>query len=162
MNDIHDTVKQLWHNYLLSINENEQTTNKKYVSWCFGGSGESSDKLAELVYKKQKTATSSLYSLYAIDNTPLPKEGDLSIITTFNGFAVCLIETIKVQVLPFSHVNEEFAFKEGEGDRTLTYWRNIHTNFFSQELKSIDKVFSPGMLIVCEEFKVLARAAIEL
>ena len=152
---INNTVKQLWHKYLTSINETEETTKKSYVSWCFGGNEEDSDKLAELVYTNKKTATTSLYCLYTIDNAPLPKEGDLSIITTFKGFAVCIIETTKVKILPFSHVDEEFAFKEGEGDKSLADWRKIHEQFFIKELKSINKQFSPGMLVVCEEFEVI-------
>ena len=152
---VNNTVKQLWNRYLNSINETQETTNKIYTSWHLGGSEKDSDELAELVYNNEKTATTSLYCLYTIDNIPLPKEGDLSIITTFKGFAVCIIKTTKVQILPFSLVNEEFAFKEGEGDKSLEHWRKVHSEFFQKELKRINKQFSPGMLVVCEEFEVI-------
>lgn len=157
MNNVHDSVKKMWHDYLVSIGETEESTDKNYTSWKFGCTDEIADQLAELVYNGEKQATTSLYCLYAIENEPLPKEGDISIITASNGFAVCIIQNTKVKVLPFSHVDEEFANKEGEGDKSLKNWQKIHSNVFSRELQLLNKKFSPGMLVVCEEFKVLYR-----
>lgn len=50
----------------------------------------------------------------------------------------------------FFDVSAEHAFKEGEGDQSLDYWRKVHQDFWSDL-----KVYSPNMEVLCEEFEVL-------
>ena len=123
-----------------------------YDAWQFG---EAPDKLADLVVQKIKTATRSAYDLYAIDNEPLPKAGEYSIILNSKDEAVCIIQTRRVYVTEFNHVSAEHAFKEGEGDRTLEYWRRVHENFLRNELASVNKSFDGTTKVVCEEFEVV-------
>jgi uncharacterized protein YhfF len=56
------------------------------------------------------------------------------------------------QYHPFKEVTDEFAAKEEEGDKTLSFWQKVHRKFFSLELKEYSKKFSEDMLVVCEEF----------
>ena len=93
-----------------------------YEAWPFG---EAPDELADLVLKGIKTATCSAYELYQINNEPLPQVGDYSVILNSSEEAVCIIKTLKVYVTAFNQVSDEHAFKEGEGDRSLGYWRNV-------------------------------------
>lgn len=123
-----------------------------YDAWQFG---EAPDKLADLVVQKIKTATCSAYDLYAIDNEPLPKAGEYSIILNSKDEAVCIIQTRRVYVTEFNHVSAEHAFKEGEGDRTLEYWRRVHEKFLRNELASVNKSFDGTTKVVCEEFEVV-------
>lgn len=58
-------------------------------------------------------------------------------------------------VTEFNHVSAEHAFKEGEGDRTLEYWRRVHENFLRNELASANKSFDGTTKVVCEEFEVI-------
>jgi ASCH domain len=44
--------------------------------------------------------------------------------------SVLVIETVSVVILPFNEVSEQFAFEEGEGNRSLAYWRMAHENYF--------------------------------
>ena len=125
-----------------------------YEAWSFG---EAPDKLAELVLQGTKTATCSVYDLYLIYNEKIPQEGDYSIILNSNKEAVCIIRTLKVYLTEFSRVSEEHAFKEGEGDRSLEYWRKVHSNFVTNELASVNKLFDEHSKVVCEEFKVVYR-----
>ena len=125
-----------------------------YEAWSFG---EAPDKLAELVLQGTKTATCSVYDLYLINNEKIPQEGDYSIILNSNKEAVCIIRTLKVYVTEFSRVSEEHAFKEGEGDRSLEYWRKVHSNFVTNELASVNKLFDEHSKVVCEEFEVVYR-----
>ncbi|MCR4684846.1 MAG: ASCH domain-containing protein [Lachnospiraceae bacterium] len=73
----------------------------------------------------------------------------------FGDDAVCIIQTTNVYTVPFDQVSEEHAYREGEGDRTLDYWRSVHREFFLEELKEIGKTFDEGLEVVCEEFEVL-------
>ena len=68
------------------------------------------------------------------------------------------MKTVKVTVLPFMQVSEEHAYKEGEGDRSLHYWRTVHAKVFSDELAEINMRFSENMLVVCEEFQMVFSA----
>lgn len=66
-----------------------------------------------------------------------------------------MIKLINVEVKAFRDVGEKFAFKEGEGNKTLHYWRKEHKKFFMRRLKKMNKRFNENILVVCEEFKVL-------
>ena len=137
------TAEELWKNAGL---------NGTYESWSFR---EEPDKLVELVLQGIKTATCSAYDLYQIENESLPKIGEYSIILNSSGEAECIIKTIKVYVTEFKNVSKDHAFKEGEGDRTLKYWRMVHKNFLTNELASVNKVFTENIKVVCEEFEVV-------
>lgn len=102
-----------------------------------------------------ETATCSLLCFYGIENVKLPEIGDYSIILDSDGDAVCIIQTTNVYVTTFDKVNKEHAFKEGEGDRSLEYWKKVHEMFFEQELKSVGRSFYPKLEVVCEEFKLV-------
>ena len=125
-----------------------------YEAWSFG---EAPDKLADLVLQKIKTATCSAYDLYLINNEPLPQAGDHSVILNSNDDAICIIKTLKVYVTAFNQVSEEHAFKEGEGDRSLEYWRQVHKSFLTNELASVHKTFDENIKVVCEEFEVVYK-----
>ena len=120
-----------------------------YEAWAFG---DDADQLAKLVLDGVKTSTSSLRYWYDFENEPLPRAGEYSVILDSNGDAVCVIQTTKVYIAPFAQINERHAWKEGEGDRSLSYWRTVHHWFFSEELLSVGVTFHPDMEVVCEEF----------
>lgn len=102
-----------------------------YDDWAFGGAP---DALAELVLNGIKTATASAYPLYEQEQEPLPKAGDYSVILNTKGEAVCIIRTTKVYVVPFREVSADHAFREGEDDRSLESWREVHRDFFTREM----------------------------
>ena len=124
----------------------------EYEAWAFG---EAPDQLAELVRRGMKTATCSAALLYELEQEEYPKEGDYSVILDSTGNAVCIIRTTKVSVLPFDLVSERHAWKEGEGDRSLEYWRQVHKRFFTDELKTVGRAFDEKMELICEEFEVI-------
>ena len=121
-------------------------------AWAFGSEP---DRLAELVIQGVKTATSSLYALYELEQEPLPKEGSYSIILDSHGDAKCIVKTTRVYIVPFNMVSDTHAYKEGEGDRSLAHWREVHKNFFSDCLKETGSSFTETMDVVCEEFEVV-------
>ena len=124
----------------------------RYEAWAFGGAP---DKLADLVRKGIKTATCSACVLYELEKEEIPKEGDYSVILDSNENALCIIRTNRVYIESFDKVSAEHAFKEGEGDRSLAYWRDVHREFFTEELKPFGLEFDEKMKLVCEEFEVV-------
>lgn len=140
--------EDMWESYCKS----NHLSNEVYEAWAFGGEP---DKLAELVIQGVKTATSSLFSLYELENEFLPKEGSYSVILDSRGDAKCIIKTTRVYVVPFNRVSDIHAYREGEGDRDLAYWRNVHKEFFADCLKEVGLSFSETMDVVCEEFEIV-------
>jgi len=62
---------------------------------------------------------------------PIPRAGELSVILDGDGDPLCVIRTTHVEIRRFADVDEEFAWTEGEGDRSLAYWREAHVSFFT-------------------------------
>jgi uncharacterized protein YhfF len=152
-----DSVKIMWEAYLSTLYEDPCGTNKTYKAWHFCDNEEDANELVELVVKGTKRATASLYLGYEYENEKVPEAGDYSIITDWNGIAQCIIRTKEVAVTPYAEVPEEFAAKEGEGDRSLRHWRNAHWDYFSREMEAMGKEPIEDMLVVCEEFEVVYR-----
>lgn len=152
----HESVTQMWRNYLESIGESPENTIKKYSAWHFCDNEQDANELAELVLEGTKKATASLYLAYG-DDEELPKVGDLSIIINWDGFARCIIMTTNIEILPYKDVTEEFAATEGEGDKSLAYWRRCHWDYFSREMQEIGNTPSEDMLVVCEKFEVIYK-----
>lgn len=121
-------------------------------AWQFGAEA---DLLAKLVLEGTKTATASAYDLYAVDNDPLPEVGSYDVILDSKDQAVCIIQIKKVSIAPFKEVSEKHAFKEGEGDKSLDYWRDVHEEFFKPYFEECGLTFTPESLIVLEEFEVV-------
>ena len=121
-------------------------------AWAFGAEA---DLLAQLVLGGVKTATASAYDLYEADNEPLPQAGSYDVILDSHDEAVCIIEITKVSIVPFKEVSANHAFKEGEGDRTLTWWRSVHWQLFTQWFADCGLVFTEDSPIVLEEFRLV-------
>ena len=139
--------------YLKTLTEEERKN--VYISkFSFGDENDiqMQDDLAQLVLKGEKTATTSLYSLYDLENEKMPQAGDINVILDGNGNEICVTVNTKVYKLPFKDIPEEYAHKEGEGDKSLEYWRKVHKDFFIKESKGN---FNEDMEVLCEEFELL-------
>ena len=121
----------------------------------FDDNESSANELAGLVLSGQKRAGAALLWAYEVESKQLPKPGDLSIVTNFAGDPLCIIETQRVDIVPFKEVSEEFAATEGEGDGSLAYWRRAHEAFFGRECRRIGRQPTQDMPVVCERFEVV-------
>lgn len=145
-------AKEMWLRFCQKENIDPDTP---YEAWAFGSAP---DELADLVLRGMKTATASGYDLYALDDSePMPKAGDYSVILNSREEALCVIRTTKVYAVPFRDVTAEHAFKEGEGDRGLAYWRQVHWDFFMEDFGACGLQFDEERMILCEEFEVVYR-----
>jgi uncharacterized protein YhfF len=82
---------------------------------------------------------------------PLPEAGGLSVILDGGGRPVCVVRTTHVEIRPFGAVDEAFAWDEGEGDRTLAWWRRAHARFFERFGTRVED----DTLMVLEWFELL-------
>ena len=79
-----------------------------------------------------KRATTGRLDSFDADDEPMPEVGGYSVILDGAGEPVCIIRTTHVETKPFGQVDEEFAWVEGEGDRSLADWREAHVRFFAE------------------------------
>ena len=144
------TEQALWQAYT----EKNGPSDGTYEAWAFGTDA---DHLAHLVAIGEKTATSSAYPLYELEGEPLPEVGEYSVILDARGEAVCIVRTTKVSVVPFCEITAEHARCEGEGDKSLRYFREVHEAFFTECMREAGLTFTVDMPVVCEEFEVVYR-----
>ena len=142
------THQELWAAYR-SVNP---AAGEEYEAWAYG---DQPDLLAELTRTGVKTATASAAIWYEIEDEPMPRAGEYSVILNSRDEAVCVTCTTRVYTVPFCEVSAEHARKEGEGDRSLAYWRQVHEDFFRAELSEAGLTFAPDMPVVCEEFEAV-------
>ena len=140
------TPQEMWNAYK-QINP---SIGDEIDAWAFGVDA---DFLADLVLKGEKTATASAYDLYVLEDEPLPQEDIFDIILDSQNQAVCIVEITKVSVQPFNQVSAQHAFKEGEVDKSLAYWHQVHEDCFAEWLKEAGLTFTSESKVVLEEFR---------
>jgi uncharacterized protein YhfF len=142
-------IEKFWQEFCRLNQLNPQTP---YQVWHFGNTSEMAKELAGLVMQGKKTATASLveFNQNHLESAPIDK--GYSIITDFEGSPLCVIQTTEIRQLPFEEVDAEFAFKEGEGDQTLNYWRAVHWQYFTKEAANFGLEFNEKTLVCCEQF----------
>jgi len=114
-------------------------------SFAFGDGPDLADELLELVLKGAKTATCSTEDE---PNTSTP--GERWLVLDGRGTPRCVIESTEVTYRRYNEVDAAFAHDEGEGDRSLRYWRSAHRRYFGRLGK-----FSEGMMLMCERFRLV-------
>jgi uncharacterized protein YhfF len=114
-------------------------------SFAFGDSPRLADELLELVVKGVKTATCSTQDE---PNTSTP--GERWVVLDGSGVPRCVIETVEVSYRRYKEVDAAFAREEGEGDRSLEYWREAHRRYFGRLGR-----FSEDMMLMCERFRLV-------
>jgi uncharacterized protein YhfF len=122
----------------------------------FGDSPELADELGQLIVAGVKTATCSALWAYEAEGSAIPVVGLLTVVLAGNKEPLCIIETTEVEVRPFNQVDAQFAYEEGEDDRTLEAWRKAHWRYFTRTLAA-DYNLQPAeeMPLVCERFRVV-------
>ena len=125
-------------------------TDADFEAWAFGADDmpELATELGLLVRDGPKRATTSKLSSFEEDGEPVPEVGGYSVILDGDGEPVCIIRTTRIDIVPFGQVDEEFAWVEGEGDRSLKYWREAHIWFFEADDDSV----TDDELMVLERF----------
>jgi uncharacterized protein YhfF len=114
-------------------------------TFAFGDSPALADELVELVLKGVKTATCS-----TDDEPNTSKQGECWIVLDGRGKPRCVIESTEVTYRRFGEVDASFAHDEGEGDRSLAYWRDAHRRYFGRQGR-----FTEDMMLMCERFRLV-------
>jgi uncharacterized protein YhfF len=80
------------------------------------------------------------------------KVGKLMVVLDGQGVPKAVLKTTELTKRRFDEVDQAFAYDEGEGDRTLQYWREAHTRYFTRLGR-----YAPDMMLWCERFELVER-----
>ena len=152
-----EQIEAYWKSYLVTLPKSSTIREERYVAEGWGDSPRIADELGALISAGTKTATCSALWEYEAEGEPLPEVGLKTIVLDGNGAPLCIVETTEVEVRPYDEVDARFAYAEGEGDRSLEYWREAHWRFFSRTLPNIGKEPTSNMPLVCERFRVIYK-----
>lgn len=112
----------------------------------FGDGPELADELLGLILAGLKTAT----CWDAAEGLKGSKVGKRWVAEDGAGQPRAVLETIELAQRRFNEVDAQFAFEEGEDDRTLESWRREHQTYFTR-----NGGFAPDMTLWCERFRLV-------
>jgi uncharacterized protein YhfF len=119
---------------------------RDYETFSFGDGPELANELVELVLAGTKRAT-----CWAECQGLLSAEvGKLMVALDGYGVPRAVLRTLELNKRRFNEVDEAFAFDEGEGDRSLRFWRDAHRRYFTRLGR-----YAPDMMLWCERFAVV-------
>jgi uncharacterized protein YhfF len=150
-------VRPFWDAFTAAVGQDRSAHFDEAFYFCDDEA--SANELAALVLAGTKRATAALVWAFEAVDKPMPKPGNLSIVTDWAGTPLCVIETKATAIVPFEDVSAEFAATEGEGDGSLAYWREAHWAYFGRECTRLGKPPSLRMPVLCERFEVVWRPA---
>ncbi len=145
------SARNLWGDYLDAHLEDAFHEAPKTIYFC--DNEVDANECTKLVKAGVKKATSDSLLGLQYRKERLPKIGDYTVVTNWEGEAQCIVRTTKVILKPFFSIDEEYAQMEGEGDKSLDYWKKTHWDYYTRELEEYDRVPRESMIIVCQEFE---------
>lgn len=144
-------IEKFWKQFLCENPEYFRADVPPYYYFC--DNEKDANKCAELVLQDIKKATATSLWWFRHHGEELPKAGDISIVTNWEGYPQAIIKTTRIEQVPFAQVTLEFAQVEGEGDKSLNYWKEVHEAYYRREMEESGAVFHEDMIIICEYFE---------
>ncbi len=152
---MHRSVEQLWQRYRAAHPDAPPACPPAFY---FCDNPKDADICAALVVAGIKQATAASLAELELAGCAVPQVGDLAIVTDWAGGARALIRTRAVEIRRFGDVDAGFAADEGEGDRTLDWWRTAHRAYYRRVLAGRGIAVDDDLEIACEWFDVVLRA----
>ena len=144
-----ETVAEFWTAFTAATG----TEGEPLDVFSFGDSAEMADELAGLVLEGTKRATAGAVADYE-DAGMMPRVGDLSVVHLGDGTPVAVIRTTDIRVGPLTSVTDDFAWDEGEGERTRDWWIDAHRSYFRRTFAASGRVYDDDLEVVFERFEV--------
>ncbi len=145
------SARNLWGDFLDAHLEYAFVEEPRVSHFC--DNENDANECLKLVLSGTKRATSHSLLGLQMRKERLPKIGDFTIITDWNGNARCIVRTVAVRLKPFFSIRESYAKIEGEGDKSLDYWKKTHWDYYIRELEPYGRRPVNSMIIVCEIFE---------
>jgi uncharacterized protein YhfF len=149
---ITNEIQSFWNKFIAQNNDLNYLKDYNFEAWSFGNTSDMANDLCHLVLEGKKTATCSLLRAYQGFENEIPKVGVYSVLCDGEEKPKAIIFLTHTWICKYSEVSENHAFEEGEGDRSLEYWKKVHFDFFSQY-----ENFHEDDDLLCERFKVVFK-----
>ena len=143
-------IQKFWDDFVETDPELAYLSKVNPDPWSFGNTESMADKLLKLVLDGKKTATCSLLRAYQGFEAEIPQVGVYSVLCDGRDKPKCIVLHTETFLCPFNEVSEQFAFEEGEGDRSYAHWQKVQRSFFSEYGN-----FKETEILICERFKVV-------
>jgi uncharacterized protein YhfF len=149
----HASVYKMWKEFQEA---NPNFANIEFTdSFHFCDNEKDAQECATLVKTSVKQATSTSKWWFEQHQEELPVIGNLYVICDWYGIAKAIVETTHIEQVPYKDITEEYAAIEGEGDKSLKHWKEIHWAYYTREMEEFGETPNEDMVIICERFKTL-------
>lgn len=127
----------------------------EYTVEHFGDYPALADELLALVLSGRKRATADLASEFLHRGDSLPRIGSHWIACDSTGAPRIIIRSTEFRIGPSTSVDAQFAFDEGEGDRTLATWTRDHREYWARVSAARGAIWDPSEDVIFERFSVV-------
>jgi uncharacterized protein YhfF len=126
-----------------------------FLPMSIGSAPEHADEGAALILSGVKTLTSSPFWDYP--DGKIPFVGALSVLLDGARRPRGIVETTRVEIMPFQAITDEMAQAYGEGERTASWWRREMRTFYHASAMRHGEAFTDDTLLIWEWFAVMRR-----
>lgn len=147
------TVIELWEAFTKANPEHLDNQPTEWFNFC--DNEKDAKECAQLTREGIKQATSTSLWWFEKNHADLPEVGNIYVVTDWYKIAKAIVKVVKVEQTPYNQITEEYAAIEGEGDKSLAYWKKVHWDYYSREMEEFDEKPTEDMVIVCEQFETI-------
>lgn len=147
-------ARAIWDAYA-AAHPNALATSNTFAVDRFGDSLELSNELLDVVITGPKRATATLAAEFQAAGEPLPEIGSHWVACDGHGVPRAILRTVELRIATINTVDAQFAYDEGEDDRTLESWRREHRQYFERTCAARGTTYSDDDEIVLERFAVV-------
>jgi uncharacterized protein YhfF len=122
---------------------------------AIGSDPTTADEGAVAILDGVKTTTSSAF--WDWPDGRIPFVGSLCVLLDGQGRLRAIVETKRVEIIPFGSVDENLARSYGEGDRTLIWWRSEIGDYYRRDAARRGIAFSDDTPLIFEWIVVARR-----
>ena len=124
-----------------------------FAPMVIGTSPADADNGAAAILIGKKTATSAAF--WDFPDGRIPFVGALSVLLDGRDMPRAILETERVNIIPFSAADEALALAYGEWDLTLPTWSQKTRTLYEVSAAKRGQAFSDDTAIICEWFRVV-------
>ena len=127
-----------------------------FLPMPIGSTSETADEGAVLILNGTKTLTSSELWDYPDGKIPF-FVGALGVLLDGSHRPRGIVETTRVEIMPFGAITEEMARAYGEGERTVEWWHRVMGAFYSASAAHHNAILADDTPHIWEWFALVHR-----
>jgi uncharacterized protein YhfF len=126
-----------------------------FSATSFGRTRAIADEMAALIRTGDKRAHATLERDFEVEGDELPRPGEHVVVLDGRGSPQAIVRTRHVERRHFNEVDDEFAFENGEGDRTLAWWLVAYRQEFAERAEAEGFQVGDRAVLILEYFDLV-------